>query len=199
MRAAWIWLVALSMIGLVVLLQLTLVPAVVALASLLPVAAYPFMKRITWWPQAWLGIVFSWAALVGWSAVTQTLDAPMWLLYLGCIAWVTGYDTIYALQDREEDALVGMRSSTLRLGTHVRGGVGLFYGAAVALWIAAFWSVRPDPLAVTALLPATAHLAWQVVALKPGDGSNALATFRSNRFAGLLMALACLVVGNSGL
>ena len=88
----------------------------VALASLAPVAAYPFMKRITWWPQAWLGLVFSWALLVGWSDIAGALSLPMWLLYAGSIAWVIGYDTIYALQDREDDAMIGVRSSALRMG-----------------------------------------------------------------------------------
>ena len=199
LSSAWFWLVVLSLVGLVVVLQLTLLPALVALASLLPVAAYPFMKRITWWPQVWLGIVFSWAALVGWSAVSGSLDPAMWLLYAGTIAWVIGYDTVYALQDRDDDALVGMRSSALRMGSHVRSGVALFYGIAVALWAGAFWLVRPDTLALAALLPMMAHLALQVISLKPDSGDSALATFRSNRMAGLLMALACLVVGNAGL
>ncbi|MEH3160111.1 MAG: 4-hydroxybenzoate octaprenyltransferase [Sphingomonas taxi] len=196
-KLAWIWLVALCLIGLVVLVQLNALAAGVALASLAPVAAYPFMKRITWWPQAWLGLVFSWAALVGWAEVAGTLSAPMWLLYAGCIAWVIGYDTIYALQDREDDALIGVRSSALRMGAHVRGGTAGFYTAAVALWGGAFWLVRPDPLALAALLPIALHLLWQVATLRPDDGANALARFRSNRFAGLLMFLACLVVGTS--
>ena len=200
-KLAWIWLVALCLIGLVVLLQLTPFAAIVALASLAPVAAYPFMKRITWWPQAWLGIVFSWALLVGWSDIAGVLDTPMWLLYAGSIAWVIGYDTIYALQDREDDAMIGIRSSALRMGRHVKAGVGIFYVAAVALWAAAFWQVRPDPLAIAALVPVALHLAWQVVTLKPdtheGAGTAALARFRSNRFAGLLMFLACVVVGTS--
>jgi 4-hydroxybenzoate polyprenyltransferase len=199
LRAAWIWLVALCLVGLVVLVQLPFFAAIIALASLAPVAAYPFMKRITWWPQAWLGIVFSWAALVGWSAVAGNASLPMWLLYGGCIAWVIGYDTIYALQDREDDALIGIRSSALRMGRHVRSGTAVFYAAAIALWVAAFWTVRPDPVALLALAPMATHLAWQVLALKTASGDDALSKFRSNRFAGLLMALACLVVGNAGL
>jgi 4-hydroxybenzoate polyprenyltransferase len=195
LRAAGMWLVALALVGLIVLLQLPRLAQIVALASLAPVAAYPFMKRITWWPQAWLGIVFSWGALVGWSAVTGALDPAMWLLYGGCIAWVIGYDTIYALQDVEDDALIGVRSSARRLGTRVRGGVAIFYLAAVALWAGAFWLVRPDPLALLALVPMAGHLTWQVATLDSADGTNALARFRSNRDAGLLMALACLVVG----
>ena len=202
LRLAWTWLIVLCLVGLVVLLQLHLLAAIVALASLVPVAAYPFMKRITWWPQAWLGLVFSWAALVGWSEVAGALAAPMWLLYAGSIAWVIGYDTIYALQDREDDALVGVRSSALRLGDRVRGGVALFYALALLLWAGAIWLVRRDPLALAALVPVALHLAWQVATLVPdamadGGGVNALRRFRSNRFAGLLMFLACVVVGTA--
>jgi 4-hydroxybenzoate polyprenyltransferase len=195
LKAAWVWLVMLSIVGLVVLLQLSPVAALVALASLAPVAAYPFMKRITWWPQAWLGIVFSWGALVAWIAVTGRADPAMFLLYGGAMAWVVGYDTIYALQDVEDDALIGVRSSARAMGPRVRAGVGGFYVLAIVLWGAAFWLVRPDPLALLALLPAACHFAWQVATLAPADGANALARFRSNRFAGLLVALACLVVG----
>jgi 4-hydroxybenzoate polyprenyltransferase len=197
-RTAWLWLVVLSLIGLVVLVQLHALAAVVALASLAPVAAYPFMKRITWWPQAWLGLVFSWAALVGWSETAGDLSAPMWWLYAGSIAWVIGYDTIYALQDREDDALIGVRSSALRMGRHVRGGVAGFYAAAVALWAVAIWNVRADPLAIVALLPAAAHLAWQVATLRPEDGTGALARFRANRTTGFLLFLAFVVVGTAG-
>ncbi|WP_294310850.1 4-hydroxybenzoate octaprenyltransferase [uncultured Sphingomonas sp.] len=196
-KLAAIWLVALCLIGLVVLVQLRPLAAIVAVASLAPVAAYPFMKRITWWPQAWLGMVFSWAALVGWAEVAGGLSAPLWLLYAGSIAWVIGYDTIYALQDREDDALIGVRSSALRMGAHVKPGVGAFYLAAVLCWAGAIWLVRPDPLAVAALVPVALHLGWQVVTLNPDDGAGALYRFRSNRFAGLLMALACAVVGSS--
>ena len=197
-RLAWGWLALLCLVGLVVLLQLHPLAAGVAVASIAPVAAYPFMKRITWWPQAWLGIVFSWALPVGWSEVARDLSAPMWLLYAGSIAWVIGYDTIYALQDREDDALIGVRSSALRMGRHVRGGVAGFYVVAVALWGAAIWLVRPDPVALLALLPAAAHLAWQVATLVPADGGNALARFRSNRVTGLLVFAACVVVGTAG-
>lgn len=197
LKAAWIWLASLCLIGLLVLLQLNPVAATIALASLAPVAAYPFMKRITWWPQAWLGIVFSWAAVTGWAAVARELPLPGLLLYAGCIAWVIGYDTIYALQDVEDDALVGVRSSARRLGDRVRPGVAAFYAVAVALWAAAFWQVRPDPLALLALVPTALHLVWQVTTLVPADGDNALDRFRSNRHAGLLMFAACFVVGTT--
>jgi 4-hydroxybenzoate polyprenyltransferase len=196
-RAAWVWLVMLALIGLIVLMQLDHTAQIVALASLAPVAAYPFMKRITWWPQAWLGLVFSWGALVGWVAVTGKADGTMLFLYAGSICWVIGYDTIYALQDREDDALIGIRSSALRMGARVKAGVGLFYGAALLFWAGALWSVRPQFLALAALLPAAFHLGWQVMSLKVDDGTDPLVKFRSNRFAGLLVALACLVVGSS--
>ena len=193
-RAAWIWLVILSLVGLIVLTQLTPFAAVVALASLAPIAAYPFMKRITWWPQAWLGIVFSWGAPVAGASVDERLSAAILLLYAGSIAWVIGYDTIYALQDVEDDSLIGVRSSARALGARVRGGVSLFYTLALLLWAAAIWTTHPDPLALLALAPAALHLAWQVITLAPADSANALSRFRSNRFAGLLVALACLVV-----
>jgi len=115
-RAAWGLAIALCLVGLVVLLQLPRTAQLIALASLAPVAAYPYMKRITWWPQAWLGLVFSWGALVGWPAVTGAFAAPALWLWLGSIAWVIGYDTLYAIQDIEDDALVGVKSSARRLG-----------------------------------------------------------------------------------
>jgi 4-hydroxybenzoate polyprenyltransferase len=196
-RGAWMWLGALCLIGLVVLLQLRWEAQLVALGSLLLVAAYPFMKRITWWPQAWLGLVFTWGAPVGWIALRGDRLDVLAALYAGSIFWCVGYDTIYALQDREDDALVGIRSSALRLGANVRSGVFAFYGLALGLWGTAFWLLRPDWIALAALLPAALHLMWQVATLEPADGANALARFRSNRFAGLLVAAACLVVGNA--
>ena len=196
-RAAWVWLVALCLIGLVVLFQLHVPAAIVAVASLAPVAAYPFMKRVTWWPQAWLGIVFGWAALVGWVEIAGALSVAGVLLYAGSIAWVIGYDTIYALQDVEDDALVGVRSSARRMGCAVRPGVAAFYALALLLWGATIWQVRPDWLALVALGPVALHLAWQVATLAPADGANALARFRSNRNAGALMFLACVVVGTA--
>jgi 4-hydroxybenzoate polyprenyltransferase len=196
LRLAWAWLVALCLVGLVVLLQLGRPAQVVALASLALVAAYPFMKRITGFPQAWLGLVFSWAAPVAWvEAGGWPPLAAGWLLWAGGIAWVIGYDTIYACQDREDDLLIGIGSSALTLGRHVRAGVALFYVAAVLLWAGAVWLVRPDPLALVALLPVAVQLGWQAATLRPDDGEGALIRFRSNRFAGLLLFLACVVVG----
>ncbi len=197
LKAAWGWLLLLCLIGLAVLLQLRWEAQVVAMGSLALVAAYPFMKRITWWPQAWLGLVFSWGAPVGWFAVWGSLEPAMLWLYAGCIFWVIGYDTIYAMQDREDDALVGIRSSALRLGGNIRGGCALFYALALSGWAMAIWSVRPEALALAALIPAALHLFWQVATLK-ADGEAALDKFRSNRTTGLLVALACVVVGSAG-
>lgn len=195
-KAAFGWILVLCAVGLVVLLQLRPVAELVALGSLALVAAYPFMKRITGWPQAWLGLVFTWGAPVGWVQAAG-LDhlAPLGLLYAGCWAWCMGYDTIYACQDREDDALVGVGSSALSFGRHVRAGVCALYAMALACWAGAFWLVRPDPLALLALAPVAVHLGWQAIGLRPDDGAGALARFRSNRFAGLLMAAACYVVG----
>ena len=197
LTAAWGWLAALCAVGLIVLLQLRWEAQLVALGSLALVAAYPFMKRITWWPQIWLGLVFSWGAPVGWFSITGTADTAMWWLYAGSICWVIGYDTIYAMQDREDDTLVGIKSSALRLGGHVKVGVASFYLLALTGWGMAIWSVRPEKQALVALAPVAIHFAMQLISLK-ADGSNALGHFRSNRMAGLLAALAFLVVGAAG-
>ncbi|EJU13721.1 4-hydroxybenzoate octaprenyltransferase [Novosphingobium sp. 11B] len=196
--AAWTWLLMLCAVGLVVLFQLRPPAQLVALGSVGLVAAYPFMKRITWWPQAWLGMVFTWGALVGWIEIRSDHLEALAALYLGSIVWCIGYDTIYAIQDIEDDAIVGIRSSARRLGARVKGGVGGFYALALALWALAFWAMRPDWVALVALVPMALHLGFQVMTLDPADGENALARFRSNRDAGLVMALACWVVGNAG-
>ena len=197
LHAAWVLVVGLCLAGLVVLLQLPSTAQLIALGSLLLVAGYPFMKRITWWPQAWLGLVFSWGALVGWPAVTGVLELPPVLLWLGSVAWVVGYDTLYAIQDKEDDALVGVKSSARRLGARAPLGVGLFYLLALVGWSAAIWSVRPEWLALLALLPAALHLLSQVLRADPDDGASALKLFRSNRTTGLLVFPAMLVVGLS--
>jgi 4-hydroxybenzoate polyprenyltransferase len=196
-KAATLWLGLLCLIGLVTWFQLHWPARIVALASIAPVAAYPFMKRITWWPQAWLGLVFSWAALVGWVEIGTQPLLPLALLYAGCIAWVIGYDTIYAIQDIEDDALVGVRSSARAMGSHIRGGVTALYLVAIACWALAIWQLRPDWIALVALIPMALHLLWQVATLDTADGANALARFRSNRNAGLLMFAACFVVGQT--
>ena len=196
-KAAWALTIGLCLIGLIVLLQLNRTAQIVALLSLAPVAAYPFMKRITWWPQAWLGLVFSWGALVGWPAVTGEFQLPALLLWAGSIFWVIGYDTLYAIQDIEDDALVGVKSSARALGKHAQLGVGVCYVLALIGWASAIWVVRPDWVALLALIPAAFHLGHQVAKTDPNDGAGALALFRSNRFTGLLLFLGFLAVGLS--
>ena len=193
-KAALAFAIALSLIGLIVVLQLRPLAQAVAIAALLLVAAYPFMKRITWWPQAWLGLTFNWGALVGWVAVARPSPA-MGLLYAAGIAWTLGYDTIYALQDIEDDALAGIKSSARALGDRARGGVALFYTISIALLAGAFWAVRPDPLVLLGALPVAAHFAWQVWHLRDRSPVNALLLFRANRRAGVLVLLGCAAVG----
>ena len=172
-RAGWVWIMLLAGTGLIVLLQLH-------------------------W-QAWLGLVFTWGAPTGWVEAGGFANlVPLAPLYLGCWAWCMGYDTIYACQDREDDALVGIGSSALSFGRHVRAGVAGLYALALAAWAGAIWLVRPDPLALLALVPVAAHLGWQALTLDPDNGDGALKRFRANRFAGLLMAAACYVVGRAG-
>ncbi|MBL8646070.1 MAG: 4-hydroxybenzoate octaprenyltransferase [Sphingosinicella sp.] len=196
LKAAWVLLVGLSLLGLVVLLQLGGFAQVVALGSLLLVAGYPFMKRITWWPQAWLGLTFNWGALVGFAAIAGSLPTAALVLYAAGLFWTLGYDTIYALQDIEDDALAGIKSSARRLGSNVRTGVAIFYAVTILLLAAALWLAAPErPLVLAALLPAALHLAWQVRALRSADTLGALRLFRSNTLTGALVFAACLAAG----
>jgi len=197
LRDAWLFLIAQCLVGLAVLLQLNRFAVLLGAASLLLIAAYPFMKRITWWPQAWLGLTFNWGALLGFAAQTEMIDWADAMLYAGLFFWTLGYDTIYALQDKEDDALVGVRSSALALGGYARLGVALCYLAALALWAVSLHLVRQEWFALLALLPIALHLLGQAATLRPDNGDDALAKFRSNRTAGFLMFLACLVVGNA--
>ncbi|RMD61531.1 MAG: 4-hydroxybenzoate octaprenyltransferase [Alphaproteobacteria bacterium] len=183
---AWVFLVGQLLIGLLVLVQFNGFTVALGAASLLLVAAYPFMKRITYWPQAWLGLTFNWGALMGWAAQTGSLDPPAVWLYLAGLAWTLGYDTIYAHQDKEDDALVGVKSTALRLGAHTRPWLAGFYAAATGLMVV---SVAAAGLAWPAYLgcaAAAAHLAWQVITLDPDDPDNCLARFRANRIVGWL-------------
>jgi len=193
-RAAWIWLIVLALCALPVLLALPPDAAAVAVASLALVAAYPFMKRVTWWPQAWLGLTFNWGALVGWLAVAP----PSWtmaLLYAAGVFWTLGYDTIYALQDIEDDALAGIKSSARALGLRARTGVMIFYVVMLILLAAAVLRAHVDLLALIALLPVGGHFAWQVASLRDHDPARALRLFKSNIVAGALVFAALAVVG----
>ena len=198
LREAFVFMGVQLAIGLAVWACLPGDAKLVALAAIPLVAAYPFMKRVTWWPQAWLGLTFNWGVLVGWATLVGENWGVALAVYLGCALWTVGYDTIYAVQDREDDALVGIRSSALRMGGKVKQGVALCYGGAIFLWALGFWLLREDWVSWITLLPVGWHLAWQVVTLDESDSENPLARFRSNRWAGFLLAAACFVVGNAG-
>ena len=190
-RAAWGLIAALCLVGLGVLVRLP-PPAILAgLASLGLVAAYPFMKRITWFPQAWLGLTFNWGVIVGAAAVSGAVAPPALLAYAAGIAWTLGYDTIYACQDMEDDALAGIKSSARALGPRARAGVAGFYAVASALLAAALWTAGAGAWTLSALLFA-GHLGWQAARFDPADPARCLALFRANVWAGALGAVAFL-------
>ena len=186
-RQAIIFVVALSLVGLVILITLKPLAILLGVGSLLLVAAYPFMKRITWWPQAWLGLTFNWGALLGYAAVGGSVGWPALLLYGSGLFWTLGYDTIYAVQDMEDDALVGVKSSALRLGAKAPRAVLGFYVVCAILALAAAAAGRLGPLAYPLILVYAVHLGLQARRLKLGDGLLALRLFRSNREAGLIL------------
>jgi 4-hydroxybenzoate polyprenyltransferase len=185
--AAAAFLLLQALIGLAVLLQFNPFTILVGLASLVVVAIYPFMKRITYWPQIVLGLAFSWGALMGWPAVLGRLDPPAFILYAGAICWVIGYDTIYAHQDREDDALIGIKSTALLFRERTKPMLGVFYALAVLLIAAAGWSAGGGLVFALGLLGFAAHLAWQIARLDIEDPDNCLSVFKSNRDAGLIL------------
>src|ERR1700733_745677 len=181
------FLVAQALVGLAVLMQFNGFAIATGVASLAIVAVYPFMKRITYWPQIGLGLAFSWGALMGWAAWFGRLDAPAWLLYAGSIAWVIGYDTIYAHQDPEDDALIGIKSTALLFGPRTKPMLALFYGVAVVLLGAAGYTAGAGLVFALGLLAFAAHLGWQIARLNIADPDNCLAVFKSDRDAGLIL------------
>jgi len=176
-----------ALVGLAVLLQFNRFTIYVGFASLAVVAVYPFMKRITYWPQIVLGLAFSWGALMGWPATFARLDLPAFLLYAGAISWVIGYDTIYAHQDREDDALIGIKSTALLFRERTKPMLALFYALAVALIALAGWNAGAGLVFALGLLAFAAHLAWQIARLNVDDPVNCLVVFKSNRDAGLIL------------
>ena len=216
---AGIFIIVCSFISLQILLAMNWTTVMLGIGSLGLVAAYPFMKRITWWPQAWLGLTFNWGALMGFAAFTSTfpwsgmpaywrtgvvpLDATAALpghltlaavlLYLGGVFWTLGYDTIYALQDIEDDAMVGVKSSARRLGANVPRGVAAFYALAVTCAAVAGWLAGLGPLFWPGLAAFALHLAWQARRVRTDDPALALRLFRSNREAGLILLSAILL------
>ena len=190
---AWVFLIACALASLVILLSFNLLSVLLGVISLGLVAAYPFMKRITWWPQAWLGLTFNWGALLGFAAQTGRLDIGDGILYAGLIFWTLGYDTIYAHQDKGDDELIGVKSTARLFGENSRAWIIRFYAIAFTLILAAGFTEHTGWAFAFVMLAAGAHLVWQVKTLNPDNPDNCLAIFRSNREAGALIALAFLL------
>jgi 4-hydroxybenzoate polyprenyltransferase len=184
---AWLFLAVLCAAGLLVLVQFNWFTIMLGASSLLLIAIYPFMKRITFWPQVVLGLTFKWGALVGWAAVTGSLSLAAIVLYAGSVLWTVGYDTIYAHQDTEDDALVGLKSTALKFGAATPRWLVLFYTGAVVLWGAAGILAGAHAAFAVALALAAVQLAWQVVTLDTSNAGNCLARFKSNRLIGWLL------------
>ncbi|CAA7623026.1 4-hydroxybenzoate octaprenyltransferase [Magnetospirillum sp. SS-4] len=191
---ALLFLALLLLLGLAILMQLNPFAVSVGMASLLLVFPYPFMKRITYWPQAWLGLTFNWGALLGWAAVRGQIDLPALLLYAAGPFWTLGYDTIYAHQDKEDDALIGVKSTALALGDATPKWLWLFYGATLTLMGAAGWTAGLGWAFWPGLALAGGHLVWQILRVDIHDSADCLAKFKSNRHFGWLL-LAAIVAG----
>ncbi|MCA6297849.1 MAG: 4-hydroxybenzoate octaprenyltransferase [Phenylobacterium sp.] len=196
-RQAWAFVVACSLAAALILFTLPPLAIGLGIASLLLVAAYPFMKRITWWPQAWLGLTFNWGVLLGFAAAAGQLETPAYLLYAAGLFWTLGYDTIYAVQDMEDDALAGIRSSARRLGRLAPRAVLGFYVLAFTLVLACAFAARLGPLFLPLAAGYGLHLSRQAARLDLDDPAGALDLFRSNAVAGLIL-FAALVAGQFG-
>ena len=197
-RQAIVFLVLQLAVGAAVLFSFNRFAIGTGLAVLVLIATYPFMKRITYWPQFFLGLNFNWGALLGWAAVRGELGWTPALLYLGGIAWTLGYDTIYAHQDKEDDVLIGVKSSALALGARTRPWLFIFYGAAVALWVASGISGGFAWPFYLGLLAAGLQLAWQAARVDIDSPEDCLAKFRSNRFVGWALLLGSIAARGLG-
>lgn len=193
MRQAAYTLLALLVLSLLIVLCMNLMAFKLAAFSLVLVASYPLMKRITWWPQAFLGITFNWGALMGWAAVNGDVALPAILLYIGGIFWTLGYDTIYAHQDKADDMRIGVKSTALRLGEESRFWITLFYVAAALLWAVAGITAGNNWRYYIGLMAVAAHFAWQLHIVNINDPANCLRVFRSNSVLGLILFLALVV------
>lgn len=192
-KAAFAFLILQCLAGLAILLQFNWPTVVLGAASLVLVAIYPFMKRFTYWPQVFLGLAFNWGALVGWSAIHGEIAWPAILLYLGGISWTLAYDTIYAHQDKEDDVLIGVKSTALKLGTASVTWIAGFFILALALIEASLWLAQAGLLAHMGVAAAALHAAWQIARLDIDNPQNCLKLFRSNRDLGLLLLLGLLL------
>jgi 4-hydroxybenzoate polyprenyltransferase len=197
-RAAAAFLVFQALIGLAVLLSFNRFSIWLGIASLGVVAIYPLMKRVTSWPQAALGLAFSWGALMGWSAAFASLALAPVLLYFSAFSWTIGYDTIYALQDARDDAIIGIRSTARLFGARAPLGVGLFYAGSAALALLAIEAAGGGAIALIGWLAYCGHLAWQTSRVKGADPAAALRLFRSNRDAGLILFAGIALQGWAG-
>ncbi|MDE2445013.1 MAG: 4-hydroxybenzoate octaprenyltransferase [Alphaproteobacteria bacterium] len=193
-KQAILFLAAQLLVGLVVLLQFNRFTLVAAICSLAIVAIYPFMKRITYWPQVVLGLAFNWGALLGWSAVHGSIGLPAVLLYFGGVSWTLAYDTIYAHQDKDDDALIGVKSTALKFGDATAYWLVFFFGLALVLIDASFWLVSAPLPTHVGVAGAALHAAWQVTRFNCNDSARCLALFRANRAFGMII-LAGLVIG----
>ena len=192
-RQAWAFVVAQALIGLIVLVQFNSFAILLGIASLAIVAAYPFMKRFTDWPQFVLGLAFSWGALMGWAAAFADIDPAALFLYAGSILWVIGYDTIYAHQDKEDDARVGVRSTARLFGEKTKPALALLYSGALVLFALAFWSADVSPLAYVGLAAAALHMGYQICVIDIDDAEQCLSLFKSNSTVGWLIFAGLLV------
>ena len=186
-RAALVFLVVQALVGLLVLLQFNRFAVVTGVASLAIVAIYPFMKRVTSWPQIVLGLAFSWGALMGWAGARGALELPAFLLYAGSIAWVIHYDTIYAHQDREDDALVGLKSTALLFAENTKPALAAFSTAAVMLIGLGGYFAGAGLVFALGLIAFAAHLAWQIIYIDIGNSDSCFKMFLANRDAGLIL------------
>lgn len=194
-RQALVFLAVLLFIGLVILLQMSLIAVLLGFLSLLFIIAYPAMKRVTWWPQAFLGLTFNFGALIGWAAVTEIVELPALLLYAAGFFWTLGYDTIYAHQDIEDDLRAGIKSTALRLGQRSRIWIARFYIVSWLLLLLAFITGGAGIPGLLVLAGAGAHFRWQLKRWTPEDPASSLAIFRSNRDFGLILLAAAALSG----
>ena len=213
-KQAWIWVFAQCAVGLGVLLCLPRLAQIISLCSIPLVAAYPFMKRITWWPQLWLGLTFNWAVLVAYAAKTDTVSLPLFILYAGLIFWTVGYDTIYACQDLEDDMKIGVKSTARKFGKQVKLGTGISYSITIALLTLALFhnplisagkrlcpshDELPYPdlryFGLFLVIPFALQLIWQLFRFQQNDGPRSLKLFKSNTMAAFLLIIA-LVFGS---
>lgn len=194
-KQACVFIATLCLTGLIILLQFNRTAIWLGVGSLALVAIYPFMKRITWWPQAWLGLTFNWGAVLGFAAITGEIEIADIYLYAGLFFWTLGYDTIYAHQDKEYDALIGVKSTARKLGAASKTWILGFYACAFTLILAAGFTVHTGWVFVFLMLAAGAHLVWQHRHLDIDKPEICLKLFRANRDAGALIALALAVSG----